>query len=63
MATTKSLHQLKQEEFRKKNSNAITDADYFLRDKAEEAKKGYPNTLDMTPPQEPVKKAVAKKAD
>lgn len=46
---TKSLYELKQENFKKKNVNAVTDADYFLRDKDEEAKKGYPNSLDITP--------------
>lgn len=46
---TKSLYELKQEDFKKKNSNAITDADYFLRDKEAEASKGYPNSLDITP--------------
>jgi hypothetical protein len=47
---TKSLYQLKQEGMKKKNPNTLTDADYYLRDKDEEAKKGYPNTIDMTPP-------------
>jgi len=61
MANTKSLYELKQEAQKKKNPNTITDADYYLRDKAEEAKKGYPNTIDMTPPEPtPVKKAAAK---
>lgn len=46
---TKSLYELKQENFKKKNANAVTDADYFLRDKDEEAKKGYPNSIDITP--------------
>ena len=49
MATTKSLYELKQENNKKKNPNVITDADYFLRDKAEEIKNGNPNTIDMTP--------------
>lgn len=47
---TKSLYQLKQEGMKKKNPNTLTDADYYLRDKTEEAKAGYPNTIDMTPP-------------
>lgn len=51
MAT--SLYELKQQELKKKNANVITDADYYLRDKEAEAKKGYPNTFDMTPPAEP----------
>ena len=59
---TKSLYQLKQEEFKKKNSNSITDADYFLRDKEEEAKKGYPNSINMTP-DEPKANTRAKKAE
>lgn len=50
MAATKSLYELKQENNKKKNPNVITDADYFLRDKAEENKQGNPNTIDMTPP-------------
>ena len=50
MARQKSHYELKQEAFKKKNANTITDADYFLRDKEEEAKKGYPNSIDMTPP-------------
>jgi hypothetical protein len=50
MSNTKSLYELKQAQFRKKNPNTITDADYYLRDKAEEAKNGYPNSVDMTPP-------------
>jgi hypothetical protein len=59
MAKTKSLYELKQAEQRKKNPNTITDADYFLRDKEEEAKAGYPNSIDMTPP---APKAPARKA-
>jgi hypothetical protein len=50
MAKTKSLYEIKQDGLRKKNPNTITDADYFLRDKEEEAKNGYPNSVDMTPP-------------
>jgi len=50
---TKSLYELKQAEFKKKNKNTITDADYFLRDREEEAKNGYPNSIDMTPPEAP----------
>lgn len=50
MAKTKSLYELKQDGLKKKNPNTITDADYFLRDKEEEAKNGYPNSIDMTPP-------------
>ena len=49
---TKSLYELKQENFKKKNANALTDADYYLRDKDEEAKLGYPNSLDITPASE-----------
>lgn len=49
MANTQSLYELKQEKFKQKNKNVITDADYFLRDKAQEAKEGNPNTIDMTP--------------
>jgi len=57
----KSHHDVKREAQRKKNPNTITDSDYFFRDKAEEAKNGYPNTIDMTPPEpKPVKKAAAK---
>ena len=63
MAKTKSLYELKQEEFKKKNTNSITDSDYYLRDKEEEAKRGYPNSIDMTPPEAPVKKVTAKKVD
>jgi len=61
MANTKSLYELKQEAHKKKNPNTITDADYYLRDKAKEAAEGYPNTIDMTPPEpKPAKKAAAK---
>lgn len=49
MAKTKSLYELKQDAFKRKNKNTITDADYFLRDKEEEAKAGYPNSIDITP--------------
>lgn len=50
MAKTQSLHEVKQgKPTSKKNSNIITDSDYFLRDKEEEAKRGYPNTIDLTP--------------
>ena len=49
MAKTKSLYELKQDGLKKKNPNTITDADYYLRDKEEEALKGYPNSIDMTP--------------
>ena len=49
MANTQSLYELKQEKFKQKNKNVITDADYFLRDKAQEAQEGNPNTIDMTP--------------
>ena len=49
MAKTQSLYELKQQGFKKKNPNTITDADYYLRDKSEEAKKGYPNSINMTP--------------
>jgi len=60
MANTKSLYELKQEGYKRKNPNTITDADYFLRDKAEEAKRGYPNSIDMTPSVEAPKKATSK---
>jgi hypothetical protein len=50
MANTKSLYEVKQDGKRKKNPNTLTDADYFLRDKEAEAKNGYPNSHDMTPP-------------
>jgi len=64
MAKTKSLYELKQESLKKKNRNAITDADYYLRDKEEEAKRGYPNSLDMTPAVvEAPKKRTTTKAD
>lgn len=46
---TKSLYELKMEAKKKKNSNMITDSDYFLRDKEEEARNGSVNTIDMTP--------------
>jgi len=62
--TTKSLYQVKRdqtEKKEKKRSNTITDADYFLRDKAAEAKRGNPNTSNMTPAAPPeVKKGKAK---
>lgn len=45
----KSLHEQKVEERKKKNKNIITDMDYFFRDKEDEKKKGYPNTINMTP--------------
>lgn len=58
---TKSLYELKQQGLKKKNPNTITDADYFLRDKEEEAKAGYPNSIDMTPPEpKPARKTAAK---
>jgi hypothetical protein len=61
MAKTKSLYELKQDGLKKKNPNTITDADYFLRDKEEEAKAGYPNSIDMTPaPKAPARKTTAK---
>ena len=49
MAKTQSLYELKQAGMKKKNPNTITDADYYLRDKEEEALRGYPNSVDMTP--------------
>lgn len=56
MANTKSHYELKQADFKKKNANTLTDADYFLRDKEAEAKQGYPNSLDITPVEDkPVK--------
>lgn len=45
----KSLYEAKLDERKKKNKNIITDMDYFFRDKAEELKRGNPNTIDMTP--------------
>jgi hypothetical protein len=60
MANTKSLYELKQAGYKKKNPNTITDADYYLRDKEQEAKLGYPNSIDMTPPVEAPKKATSK---
>jgi hypothetical protein len=59
MARQKSHYELKQEAFKKKNANTITDADYFLRDKEEEAKAGYPNSIDMTPPPAPKSRSKA----
>jgi hypothetical protein len=47
----KSLYEAKIEERQKKNKNIITDMDYYFRDKEEEAKNGYQNTIDMTPPE------------
>lgn len=44
-----SLHDLKSK-VKSIHNNLIGDGDYYLRDKDEEAKKGYPNTFDMTPP-------------
>lgn len=61
MAKMQSHYELKQQAQKKKNPNTLTDADYYLRDKEEEAKKGYPNTIDMTPPEpKPVRKVAAK---
>ncbi len=60
MANRKSLYELKQAGHKKKNPNTITDADYYLRDKEQEAKRGYPNSIDMTPPVEAPKKATSK---
>ena len=56
----KSLHEHKQEERKKKNKNIITDMDYYFRDKEAEAKKGYPNTIDMTPIEPKASRAAAK---
>ena len=44
----KSLYEVKMDERKKSKPNLITDADYFLRDKAKEAELGYPNTIDIT---------------
>jgi hypothetical protein len=52
----KSLYEAKIEERQKKNKNIITDMDYYFRDKEEEAKNGYKNTVDMTPPAPVAKK-------
>ena len=57
MAKTKSLYELKQDDFKAKNKNTISDADYYLRDKEQELLDGSPNTLDMTPPPVKPKKA------
>lgn len=56
MAKTQSHYELKQASMKKKNPNTITDADYFLRDKEEEASRGYPNSIDMTPQAAPAAK-------
>jgi len=64
MAKMQSHYELKQKEFKKKNANTITDADYYLRDKEEEALRGYPNSIDMTPEApKPARKAVSAKED
>ena len=63
MAKTKSLYELKQDSLKKKNPNTITDADYYLRDKEEEAKSGYPNSIDMTPEAPKPARKVAIKED
>lgn len=63
MAKTKSLYELKQDSLKKKNPNTITDADYYLRDKEEEAKAGYPNSIDMTPEAPKPARKVATKED
>ena len=63
MAKTQLLYELKQAGMKKKNPNTITDSDYFLRDKEEEARKGYPNSIDMTPPPPPVAKKAASSKD
>ena len=47
MANTKSLYELKMDEKKKKNSNMVTDSDYYLRDKSDE--KDALNVIDMTP--------------
>lgn len=61
MAKTQSHYEIKQNEFKRKNKNTLTDADYYLRDKEEEALRGYPNSHDMTPPPAPApEKKVAK---
>lgn len=61
---TKSLYEIKQDKFRKKNPNTISDADYRLRDKEAEGLKGYPNSLDITPEdaKPKAKKATSKEA-
>lgn len=59
-----SHYELKQQAIKKKNANTITDADYFLRDKEEEAKAGYPNSIDMTPPEpKPARKTATKASE
>jgi len=63
MAKTQSLYELKQAGMKKKNPNTITDADYFLRDKEEEAQQGYPNSIDMTPAPAPVAKKTTSSKD
>ena len=63
MAKTKSHYEMKQAAFKKKNANTITDADYYLRDKEEEAKLGYPNSINMTPEAPKPARKVATKED
>ena len=61
---TKTLHEMKQEKFRRQNPNTITDSDYRLRDKEAEAKNGNPNTIVIAAPEAPkkAKKATAEEA-
>jgi len=63
MAKQQSLYELKQNGVKTKNKNTITDADYYLRDKEEEAKRGYPNSIDMTPAPKPTPKAPVAKGE
>jgi hypothetical protein len=64
MAKQQSLYELKQGNLKQKNKNTITDADYYLRDKEDEAKRGYPNSIDMTPaPKKEAVKPVASKGE
>ena len=46
----KSLYEAKIEERQKKNKNIITDMEYYFRANEEDAKKGYPNTINMSAP-------------
>lgn len=43
-----SVADLKAEKTKREKGDVLTDADYVLRDKDEEAKKGYPNTHDIS---------------
>mgnify|MGYP007055198297 CR=1 FL=1 len=49
MSERVSLHDLKKGQKKSTENNTIGDGDYFLRDKEEEKKLGYPNSHDFTP--------------